>query len=1509
MKKIMKKIATSLLLFCTLLSVAQRGKDGSPALGANSVVNLYTALNSNVLVGWTALPVANNAGFAPGDLILIIQMQGAQMDNNITWMNPADSLSYGDIVNYWDCGKNEFQEVSSISGSNTINIDCGLKYGYDAAWYVQVIRVPRYLSLTLNSPASIVAPAWNGTTGGVVAIEVQNNLTVNTVGGIDASARGFRGGTYVGDNNSTYGVNNVVHNDNQYGAEKGEGIVGNWAIYDANYGGRYCKGAPGNGGGGANAHNGGGGGGANAGNPAITWRGHGITDNSVAGWVTAWNREFPTKSAHIDVGGGKGGYTFSSSNNNQNATTTGPNNTLWGGDNRNYQGGFGGHILDYTTGRLFLGGGGGSGDQDNNRASAGASGGGLAYIMCYGNISGSGSVIANGGNANSTTTQGGNGIDGAGGGGGGGTIILNAVGTITTLVANANGGNGGNHQVTNPGIGFSETEGPGGGGGGGYIGVSGGATTKNVNGGANGVTNSNQLSEFLPNGATRGAPGLNNGAVTNFYYSIPSPTITICAGSTATFTANLAGSPPVGTTLYWYNTSVGGTNIGSGNTFTTPVLAVGTYTYYVGSCPGTYRDPVYAVVTAGGAAPIVSSNSPVCQGSIISFTTAAVGGGATYSWTGPNTYTSNVQNPTIPNAQSVNAGTYSLTITVGTCTTPSGTTTVVVNPIPTTPTATNNSAVCAGQTFTLTATGGAGNYNWTGPNTYTSTTQNPVVTNAQVINAGTYSVTLTQSGCTSLMGVTTVTVNPIPTTPTATNNSAVCAGQTFTLTATGGAGNYNWTGPNTYTSTTQNPVVTNAQVINAGTYSVTLTQSGCTSLMGVTTVTVNPIPIAPTATNDSPICSGQSFNLTSTLVNNATYNWTGPNSYTATTQNPNFPTSTVGDAGTYSVTVTVDGCTSIAAVTTVTITPGPNPPLATNDSPICAGAAFNLSSGTVLNATYNWTGPNSYTATTQNPNFPTSTVGDAGTYSVTITVNGCTSTAAVTTVTITPGPNPPLATNDSPICEGQSFNLTSTTILNASYNWTGPNTYTSTTQNPIITGATPAESGTYSITVTVNGCTSVAAVTTVTVNPAPLAPVAGNNSPVCVGAQIDLTANTIVGATYTWSGPNGFTSSSQNPSIIVSTLADAGTYTVTLSVGGCASTPTTVTVTVNASPAPAPTVSANNACAGQSFTLSANTTATTYTWTGPNGFTSSNQNPTISSATINESGTYTLVVSSAGCNSVAGTVSVTVNPLPLANFTSPNSTICTSDCQNFVANNTSGSNNYTWNFGDGSTGSGANVTHCYATAGIYSVSLVVTNSTTGCADSTGANNAVTVTDSPSAAFNISPSTIVDPNTNVGFTSSLGNPISTSYFWSFGDISSGTGDSSTFANPSHSYAQTGNYCITLIATNGTCADTNTTCIIVIGEIIINVPNVFTPNNDNINDLFFISSTGLKTLEVDVFDRWGLKMYSWTGFLDSWDGRTKNGKMAPNGVYYYMIKYTDLKDESKEVTGFLQLIDGK
>ncbi len=196
----MKKICLLILLtgFSLKICFAQKGKNDAETIAVNNtIVNEYTVLTADAAAGSTSITVTNNSlntngrfssSLSGGDLIMIIQMQGA------TIASTQDTI-WGTVTNYNSCGLNEFAQILSVSGATIINLQCPLQNNYSASGRVQVVRVPRYTSLTINAGDTLTCDAWESTgsaIGGIVAVEVQNTTTIN--GAINATAKGFRGG-------------------------------------------------------------------------------------------------------------------------------------------------------------------------------------------------------------------------------------------------------------------------------------------------------------------------------------------------------------------------------------------------------------------------------------------------------------------------------------------------------------------------------------------------------------------------------------------------------------------------------------------------------------------------------------------------------------------------------------------------------------------------------------------------------------------------------------------------------------------------------------------------------------------------------------------------------------------------------------------------------------------------------------------------------------------------------------------------------------------------------------------------------------------------------------------------------------------------------------------------------------------------------------------------------------------------------------------------------------------
>ena len=628
---------------------------------------------------------------------------------------------------------------------------------------------------------------------------------------------------------------------------------------------------------------------------------------------------------------------------------------------------------------------------------------------------------------------------------------------------------------------------------------------------------------------------------------------------------------------------------------------------------------------------------------------------------------------------------------------------------------TSTNPTCHGSndgTITITATNGTGI-------TYTINSGTPVSNSTGTFTGlapGTYTVSVAETCTTNGTNIILTDPAAVPA-PTATNNGPVCVGDTLKLFATTVASaTYAWTGPNSFS--VQNPVKSNAVLGDAGTYSVVATVGSCHSAAGTTTVVVNALPASPTAANNGPLCTGDTLKLTATTVGGATYSWTGPNNFS--TQNPVKPNSAVGDAGTYSVVATVGNCHSAAATTLVVINLTPASPVAANNGPLCVGDSLKLTATTVAGATYSWTGPNNFN--TQNPVKNPVAITDSGVYTVITTQGTCHSTPVTTDVVISPPPATPVAGNNGPACEGTSVQLTATNT-GTSYTWTGPNNFS--VQNPGIASVALSDAGTYTVVTHIGSCSSGSATTTLVVNPSPAAPVASNTGPVCAGDSIRLNASTVNGATYSWTGPNNF--SVQNPSILVTTSADSGTYSVVATIGSCSSSAATTTAVVNPTPvAPIVTASDTVICLNDSAQICIPATFSTYAW--------NNNNSGTNCIYASQAGNYYVTVTDAhGCSvESANHLHLTVRSAPQISITQNGDTLT---C------NTTGT--VQWYIGNTAiTGATSNI-YVAQQSGQYSVQLTDSN---GCS---AKSTAVSVTVVGIAAivnelnFNIYPNPVSD----------------------------------------------------------------------------------------------------------------------------------------------------------------------
>ncbi len=243
------------------------------------------------------------------------------------------------------------------------------------------------------------------------------------------------------------------------------------------------------------------------------------------------------------------------------------------------------------------------------------------------------------------------------------------------------------------------------------------------------------------------------------------------------------------------------------------------------------------------------------------------------------------------------------------------------------------------------------------------------------------------------------------------------------------------------------------------------------------------------------------------------------------------------------------------------------------DTTICSGDSISLGSTQLPGYNFTWTpathlsNPNS-----RNPVFNyvnTSAVPQSFTYIVTADTTGISCSAKDTiVVTVLPEPNIGPIVGDSTLCAGETLNLSTNNIANALYNWIGPNSFSNSTNSINIPNAQNLNAGIYQVWASLQGCEGDTLSINVSIIDQHPAPNLTSNSPFCVGEDLQLETDTLTGASFSWSGPGGFTSTAQNPTRNNSTLAFNGTYFLSYSLNGCFSDTSSLDVEIYPTPEP-----------------------------------------------------------------------------------------------------------------------------------------------------------------------------------------------------------------------------------------------------------------------------------------------------------------------------------------------------
>ncbi|HPI05624.1 MAG TPA: gliding motility-associated C-terminal domain-containing protein [Saprospiraceae bacterium] len=1030
--------------------------------------------------------------------------------------------------------------------------------------------------------------------------------------------------------------------------------------------------------------------------------------------------------------------------------------------------------------------------------------------------------------------------------------------------------------------------------------------------------------------------------------------INVCEGQPI-----ILGTPSTGTGMTYHWTGPGGFEYFVQNP--PPILSAapfnaGTYTLVV-TQNGCVSKPatVQVIVRPKPAKPFLSGSNQVCEGANITLL-ASTPTAAQYVWQAPNQSLTNttVNSLALPGVMVSDSGAWKVRVVQQGCLSDwSDSLFIRIQQYPDVTGAATLNPICAGGILNLQGNANISNLNWcwTGPSPFISYQQFVTITPAV---AGMYKVVgKTSFGCSDSAFVN-VQVIQAPVIDTIIYTAPICsdgstdAVLTPMVSSSNGPFTYEWVGPNGLViSSAQVLVIPDVTTTNNGPYKLTVRDvHGCTSVSKTTTVNVGPPLVIPLLNQHLPVCVGTP--VTISVTNAGQYNpsakfiWVRPNGDTLTTQSfLSFPNAQVWQSGVYSVYVNDGICKSdTSAPVIITVNAIPAAPVLTSNSPVCEGDVLQLNAAVVAGATYNWTGPVDFTSSNSNPTRQPVILSYAGTYNTTITVNGCSSPASHIEVEVIARPKKPvIIPTVTTVCidqPGATLTLTLTNVTPGSqYVWlneigdtlAGPLSSVSVTFTHLDTLFT-AGSHTFRAVAWKNGCDSeVSNSFTISFDTIPNnTAFAGMDGPICTALPFNLGASPPASGTGLWSQlgtPAATIASPGSPNSTVTGMTPGNMYQFiwTLSSGGCTNySRDTVTLTAQALEIPnggpdlyfCDTSGIHlNAVQGQ---------VVSGFWTQPSsqvglGIVISNPldpNTLITGLTPGNKYFFSWNMGNAGCGNLLDEVAV--HTYSRNTNAGPDQFLCNNqDCTLLDA-----SNPLSFEFGiwtsltpgiNISTPSSDQTTICGLQPGPNVLLWTINNDICGMNSHdtivvnfelfpTANPDALDVIFGSSATVNVLSNDVVPNQYSVEITVP---PV-------HGRITDTAGLGMYVYQPNSNFSGTDQmeYEICNLRCPDACSYT-TVVFNIAGPGDCFLPNVITPNGDDMNDAFIIPETcvsgeGGVEVEVTIFNQWGDQVFHALPYLNDWEG-TYNGNPLPAGTYFYVVQFSDPLYEAKK--GFLIL----
>lgn len=562
-----------------------------------------------------------------------------------------------------------------------------------------------------------------------------------------------------------------------------------------------------------------------------------------------------------------------------------------------------------------------------------------------------------------------------------------------------------------------------------------------------------------------------------------------------------------------------------------------------------------------------------------------------------------------------------------------------------------------------------------------------------------------------------------------------------------------------------------------------------------------------------------------------------------------------------------------------------------SNSPICQNQTLEFYATGAL--TFLWYGPQSFSSVNQNAQLQNAQPAHSGIYFLQVSdTNACISTSSIS---VQVNPNPSLTISSShTVCAGDSICFQAPVYDGWNYTWLGPGS--SISLGPTFCELTNETM--HTATYTLHFSDSLACSNQVNTHlfVAELPKVEVTETVVCLNAGAILTASGAI--SYHWEGPHSFSFIGNPLSISSVTHISAESYTVTgISYFGCENT---VISEVKTRMLPSPFATADTRVCEKSNVHFSGSGGKSYTWNGPLNFYTTTSSFTLFSVNPSHSGAYTLTVSDEFSCSSSTVISVIVDPSPVLEIVGIHTKDCVPFCAEFSFERKTQEPLvfYEWSVQQ-QKGRNEKFKPCFEHSGLYSVSFKAEDGR-GCKSET--HNMLEAFPLPVADFSFSPAFPKENYEPVYFTALSENQNISNWNWQLNTEGSPKISSE---HTQMAFETAGNYVVMLEVENEWgCKDTLAKWIEVVEDVSVYIPNAFTPNQDGLNDTFYPVLRGINLSELQVYNRWGEKIFSSNQILNTWDG-TYGGEICKEDVYNYKLYLSDKNGVETIYTGSVML----